>query len=83
MSNLNPSLREELRNKPAAVISTQQQVSILDWLDSTGRLIARETNSFDYRDDVEELTELMVGEDNSYDDDDDDAATDDDDDEAV
>jgi hypothetical protein len=75
----NPSLREEPRNKPAPTMSTRQQVSILDWLNSTGRLIARESDSFEYEDNVEELQELMVGDDGSYDDDDDDAAQDDDD----
>lgn len=75
----NPSLREEPRYKPAPTISTRQQVSILDWLNSTGRLIARESDSFDYEDNVEELQELMVGDDGAYDDDDDDAALDDDD----
>jgi Protein of unknown function (DUF3134) len=79
-SMYNPSLREEPRNKPASIVSTRQQVSILDWLDSTGRLIARETEPFEYEDNTEELQELMVGDDNSYDDDDDDAATDDDED---
>ncbi len=77
MTNPNPSLREMHRNKPAAIINTQQQVSILDWLESTGRLIPRETNSFDYKDDVEELTELMVGDDPGYEDDDEPTADDD------
>ena len=77
----NPSLREEPRNKPASIVSTRQQISILDWLDSTGRLIPRETDvSFEYEDNTEELQELMVGDDGSYDDDDDDATTDDDED---
>jgi hypothetical protein len=62
----NPSLRTEKRNKPAAIISSNQQVSILDWLTSTGRLIARESNAFDYREDVEDLQELIVGDDASY-----------------
>jgi hypothetical protein len=66
----NPSLREEARNKPASIVSSVQQVSILDWLASTGRLIARETTGFEYREDVEDLQELIVGEDNTYEDDD-------------
>jgi Protein of unknown function (DUF3134) len=61
---LNPSLREEPRNKQASILTSGQQVSILDWLESTGRLVARDGGpiSFDYREDVEELQELMVGE---------------------
>lgn len=62
----NPSLRTEKRNKPADIVSSIQQISILDWLASTGRLIARESNAFDYREDVEDLQELIVGEDASY-----------------
>jgi Protein of unknown function (DUF3134) len=64
----NPSLREEPRNKPASIVSSTQQVSILDWLASTGRLIARENTGFEYREDVEDLQELIVGEDNTYED---------------
>jgi hypothetical protein len=74
----NPSLREEPRNKPASIVSTRQQVSILDWLNSTGRLIARETDTFDYEDNTEELQELMVGDDATYLEEDDDDAADDD-----
>ncbi len=62
----NPSLRTEKRNKPAAIVSSTQQISILDWLASTGRLIARESNAFDYREDVEDLQELIVGDDARY-----------------
>ncbi|MFO0210699.1 MAG: DUF3134 family protein, partial [Pseudanabaena sp.] len=32
----NPALRVQRRNQPAALIPTQQEVSILDWLESTG-----------------------------------------------
>jgi hypothetical protein len=63
----NPSLREEPRNKPAAILISGQQVSILDWLEATGRLVARDGGvSFDYREDVEELQELMVGEEGGF-----------------
>ena len=48
--------------------------SILDWLESTGRLIAREgtESSLKFDDEAEELSELMLGDDPSYIDDDDD-----------
>ncbi|MDX1976095.1 MAG: DUF3134 domain-containing protein [Pseudanabaenaceae cyanobacterium bins.68] len=63
----NPSLKEQPRNKPAPIVTSAQQVSILDWLESTGRLVPRDgSSSFDYREDVEELQELMVGDDGSY-----------------
>lgn len=80
----NPSLREEPRHKPAAIVSSEQQISILDWLESTGRLIAREPNvpnTFDLREEDEELQEFIAGDDAGYldDDDDDDASTDDED----
>jgi Protein of unknown function (DUF3134) len=71
----NPALYEIPRNRPAPVIPPQRNASILDWLEGTGRLLERDTVSFDYRDDEEEINELMAGEDNSFepDDDDDDA----------
>lgn len=68
----NPALRESPRNQPAAVIPLGRDASILDWLESTGRLLAREVQDVDYKDDEEEITELMAGEDNSFDADDDD-----------
>jgi hypothetical protein len=78
----NPSLREEPRNKPASVVTSKQQASILNWLESTGRLIAREAVPSAFGDDTEELNELMLGDDTSYldeeeDDDDDDDSSDD------
>jgi hypothetical protein len=74
----NPALRVQRRN-PAALIPTQQEISILDWLESTGRLIAREgtESSLKFDDEAEELSELMLGDDNSYNDDDDDDDDDD------
>jgi hypothetical protein len=68
----NRALREEPRNQPAAVIPLQRDASILDWLEGTGRLLARDSHDFDYRDDEAEINELMAGEDNSFDIDDDD-----------
>ncbi|BAU41649.1 DUF3134 domain-containing protein [Thermoleptolyngbya sichuanensis A183] len=68
----NPALREIPRNQPAEVIPLQRDASILDWLEGTGRLLARESGDFDFSDDEEEINELMAGEDNSYDLDDDD-----------
>ncbi len=68
----NPSLREEPRNNRASVLPQKQNSSILDWLESSGRLLARESSDFDYGDDEEEINALMAGEDNSFDIDDDD-----------
>ncbi len=71
----NPALYEVPRNQPAPVIPPQQNASILDWLEGTGRLLSRDITAPDYRDDEQEINELMAGEDNSFeiDDDDDDA----------
>jgi hypothetical protein len=64
----NPSLREEPRNQRAAVIPLKQESSILDWLESSGRLLARDTSDFDYlEDEGEELSDLMAGDDGSFD----------------
>lgn len=69
----NPSLREEPRSQRAAVIPLKQEVSILDWLENTGRLLARDSQDVNYLEaDGEELNDLMAGEDNSFDIDDDD-----------
>jgi len=68
----NRALRQEPRHKPAAVIPLQRDASILDWLEGTGRLLARDNQEFEYRDDEEEINELMAGEDNSFELDDDD-----------
>ncbi|MBO0347974.1 DUF3134 domain-containing protein [Phormidium pseudopriestleyi FRX01] len=67
----NPSLREESRYKIADVIPLQQETSILDWLESNGRLIAREEKESEYAIDEEEIAALMSVEDTTYDDDDD------------
>lgn len=66
----NPSLREIPSHEPADVIPSKQQVSLLDWLTQTGRLIPRDTVQepvSSYRPDEEEISELIV-DDVSYDD---------------
>lgn len=71
---LNPSLREIPAHEPADVIPSKQEISLLAWLESTGRLIARDpvnTEAVDYLDDEEEISELMSVDDSVYDDDDD------------
>lgn len=68
----NPSLREEPRHQRAAVIPLKQESSILDWLESSGRLLARDNAEFDYLDDEEEIADLMGSDDNSFEIDDDD-----------
>ncbi|HEY9667174.1 MAG TPA: DUF3134 domain-containing protein [Coleofasciculaceae cyanobacterium] len=77
----NPSLREEPRDQLAEVIPVKQESSLLDWLESNGRLVARDTQEADdYLVDEEEISELMGVDDSSYDDDDDDLDADIDDD---
>lgn len=75
MDRKNPALHQVPRNQPAGVIPLQRDASILGWLEGTGRMLARDVQDFDYREDGEEITDLMAGEDNSFeaDDDDDDA----------
>ena len=75
----NPSLREEPIDQPAAVIPIKHETSILDWLESSGRLLARDDQEADsYLDDEEEIDQLMGGDEMVYDldDDDDDIADD-------
>ncbi len=68
--HINPSLRETPRSKPAPILIGGNQTSILDWLEESGRLIAREATHLDYQDDLEDLQEI-VGEDGGFDDEDD------------
>ncbi len=66
----NPSLREEPIDQPAAVIPLKQETSILDWLEATGRLLARaEDDLGGYLDEDEEIDQLMGSDDIVYGDD--------------
>lgn len=71
---LNSPLREEPRNQRAAVIPLKQESSLLDWLQSNGRLIARDVHEPDFLDEEEEISEFLGGDDGiaDYDLDDDD-----------
>ncbi|MBD2520346.1 DUF3134 domain-containing protein [Nostoc sp. FACHB-973] len=71
---LNSPLREEPRNQRAGVIPLKQESSLLDWLQSNGRIIARDVHEPDFQDDEEEIDSLMGVEDGivDYDLDDDD-----------
>ncbi|MFN3927503.1 MAG: DUF3134 domain-containing protein [Pseudanabaenaceae cyanobacterium] len=57
----NPALREEPRYQPAPVVGNSRQASMLSWLESTGRLVAKDVAVPDYADDVEDLSDLMAG----------------------
>ncbi|MBD0385373.1 MAG: DUF3134 domain-containing protein [Nostoc sp. C3-bin3] len=70
---LNSPLREVPRNQRADVIPLKQESSLLDWLQTNGRIIAREVHEPDFQDDEEEIDSLMGVEDGiGYDLDDDD-----------
>ncbi|MEM8779650.1 MAG: DUF3134 domain-containing protein [Cyanobacteria bacterium P01_G01_bin.49] len=76
----NPSLSQEPRYEPAAVIPVKKDSSILNWLEATNRLIPREPE--ETKAPVQEDAEIsdLIEVDDSYNDDDDDVAIDDDDD---
>lgn len=74
----NPSLREEPREQLAPVISVPRETSVLEWLETTNRLLARDPSENDISDDEEEISELMGVDDTDYDEDDDDDLVDDD-----
>ena len=42
----NPALRQEPRQQRAKVIPSRQNISILDWLDSKGRIIWRDFGEY-------------------------------------
>lgn len=68
----NPSLREQPRDQRAPVIPLQHEFSILDWLEGTGRLLARDSQEYAYPDeDDPEISDLMAVDDGAYDLDDD------------
>ena len=73
----NPALRQVSCSQPAPVIPVQQNASILNWLENSGRLLARESTDIDFDSNQEEITAMIAGEDNSYDVDDDDDDDDD------
>jgi hypothetical protein len=71
----NPSLREEpLGQKPVSALAGPQP-SMLDWLESSGRLLAREMNDRELLtsdEEMEEINELIIGEeDNDFEEEDD------------
>lgn len=65
----NPSLREEPRDQRAAVIPIQQESSILDWLEKSGRLLAREVQEVEVGtpEDVDDINQFISEDDNSFD----------------
>jgi len=78
---LNSPLREEPRNQRAAVIPLKQESSLLDWLQSSNRLIAREVQEADFSSGEDDVEALMGVEDGGIDydiDDDDDTPIEDD-----
>ena len=65
----NPSLIELPRDQRAPVIRLKQEDSILDWLEATGRLLARDDRDHDYLLEYhEEISDLMAIVDSTYDD---------------
>ncbi|TAE54923.1 MAG: DUF3134 domain-containing protein [Nostocales cyanobacterium] len=74
---LDGPLHEQPRNQRATVIRTSNEFVLLEWLKSTGRLIAREhIESGIISDDVEEISEIIDLDDLAYDGDDDDTVID-------
>jgi hypothetical protein len=70
---LNSPLRENPRNQRADVIPLKQESSLVDWLQSNGRLITRDVHEPNLTDDEEEIDSLIGVEDGiGYDLDDDD-----------
>lgn len=69
------ALREEPRNQRATVIPLKPETSLLDWLQTSGRIIARNVHEPDFSDEEEEISDFLGAEDGigdlDYDDDDD------------
>ncbi len=69
---INSPLREEPRSQRAAVIRSNNEFFLLEWLRSTGRLIEREPQEQEFVNEVEEISEIIEVDDIPYDFDDDD-----------
>jgi len=77
---LNSPLREAPRNQRATVIPLKQETSLLNWLQASGRLIARDVHEPDFSEAEEEISDFLGGDDGIGDfdiDDDDDIAIED------
>jgi Protein of unknown function (DUF3134) len=71
----NPSLREETLDQGPQVIPASPHASILDWLEGTGRMLARDSNERDplaNDEEIEEINALIVGEEADFEEDDED-----------
>ncbi|TAF07777.1 MAG: DUF3134 domain-containing protein [Nostocales cyanobacterium] len=60
---LNSPLQEHPRNQRATVIPLKQESSMLDWLQFSGRLIARDLNDSTYSTPEAEISDFLGGED--------------------
>ncbi|MDJ0620328.1 MAG: DUF3134 domain-containing protein [Calothrix sp. MO_192.B10] len=68
---LNSPLREAPRNQRADIIPLKQESSLLDWLQSSGRLIARDVHEQKSSEEEEDVESMLGVEDGiGYDDDD-------------
>jgi hypothetical protein len=63
---INNPLREEPRSKRAAVIRSNDEFILLEWLKSTGRLIEREPQEAKRPNEVEEIFEMIEADDIPY-----------------
>jgi hypothetical protein len=65
----NPALRQESRYEPAAVLPVQNELSLIDWLKATNRLIPREQAELDNTPELdEELSDFIESDDKDFDD---------------
>lgn len=67
----NPSLKTEPRYQPAPILPSNGEASILDWLESTGRLIDRDVHEVELND-GEEFEAILGNDDADFTEDDDD-----------
>ena len=73
----NPSLREQPREQHAPILASDQDASILGWLEGTGRLMDRgDDGNNPEEEDGEDINALISGDDKAFDDDMDDESDD-------
>lgn len=65
----NSPLQEQPRNRVASVIPAKNELSILDWLKASGRLVARDRSETDPVAQGESIADIIDPDDPNYEDD--------------
>ena len=73
----NPSLRETPRSQLAPILPSPQTESLVDWLEKTGRMSARDIQDTDFVENEMDMSEIMGEAEDNFEEDSDGAMDDD------